>query len=1145
MKPLVAYGSTMHGSEKIAKYIAEKFGVKAYELNSVTLQTLAEAKLAIFVIATFGNGQAPQNAQSFLDQLNGSSIDLSNLQFAELALGSNHYQFFCRAGEELNRMLKEKGAKEIIPYVRSDKCDPDYGESTITNFKKDALNLANPKKANSQKENSQKANSNSNCKPLVAYASTMGGAARIAKRIAKKIGGAEAQELNHLSVDQLKHAGYAIFIVSTFGNGEYPDNGNEFAEKLRSAEVDLSKLEFALLGLGSKKYPNFCKAADDFNQILKHHKAIPIFDFPKSDKVSADQGASVIEKFENDAIQHKPKFSCTSSTASSSDEIIPLVAYGSTMGGSKKIAKRIAERFGTEAHELNSLTLQNLHDAKYAIFAVSTFGNGNYPENCGTFIEHLRGASIDLHNLKYALIGLGSTKYEQFCKAANEFNAILSYQHATPIIPYVQSDKLSSDQGASVIEKFVDDVYKFRPTSSKVIQIDPSEAPIIAYGSTMHGSEKIAKGIAEKFGLEAVELNDISMDRLAGTKTAILVVGTIGNGHYPKNCQSFADSLSASRIDLSNLTFALLGLGSTYYEQFCKAAFNINRLLTEKGAKPVFPFLKSDKASTDQGKGAIADFESRVMALKPDPSSSQNPIKPLVAYGSSRHNAERVAKEIAEKFGIEAVELNSIKPKDLEQVNHAVFVISTTGNGQYPMNCRSFCKNLNTSSVDLRGLQYAELALGSTYYEYYCKAGDELNKMLSAKGAKTFIPYVKSNKADQDQGTGAIEEFKKSLIAAVGQLAPKPYTKLELKTIQETINDSSLVSQGFTIVDITSKTLLSSPKYIPALHKYTIKLPSSIKYGAGDHAMIMPENDPSVVSSVLSALNLKPETTFEIVSGGSTYSLPKKLTVKQLFTKYIDLNAKPPRKLLDSFNASTVVQPVTVADLILSQSSQAPKLEDIIAFSPFIEPRTYSISSARQNELDLIIGDVYFNNGGTQGLCTRYMADPQTKKVQIQVMKGLFTYPEDPKTSIVIFALGTGISPVFSLVEHRAKNLDLKTAGKCFVFFGTRYNDSSLKAIEELRKYEKTGAITKLHIAVSREQNKQHIQDLLKDQAVADDVWEVWKDQNTQAFYCGPPNSAIDDIREQLTKYALNRANMTRTEAVWHCSHHKWCIEQF
>jgi sulfite reductase (NADPH) flavoprotein alpha-component len=94
-------------------------------INSIPDNAFASATLAIFVISTTGNGQFPKNADNFSSRLSMSSVNLSNLRFAELALGSSYYKQYCLAGDTIYKILTEHGAEPLIPYAKSDRAAPD------------------------------------------------------------------------------------------------------------------------------------------------------------------------------------------------------------------------------------------------------------------------------------------------------------------------------------------------------------------------------------------------------------------------------------------------------------------------------------------------------------------------------------------------------------------------------------------------------------------------------------------------------------------------------------------------------------------------------------------------------------------------------------------------------------------------------------------------------------------------------------------------------------------------------------------------------------------------------------------------------------------------------------------------------------
>lgn len=97
---------------------------------------------------------------------------------------------------------------------------------------------------------------------LVAWASQTGRAESLALRTAAALQAAgRAVVLRPLAgLQPTELAGYpqALFVVSTFGEGEAPDAARGFARALASAELKLDQLRFAVLALGNRQYREFC-----------------------------------------------------------------------------------------------------------------------------------------------------------------------------------------------------------------------------------------------------------------------------------------------------------------------------------------------------------------------------------------------------------------------------------------------------------------------------------------------------------------------------------------------------------------------------------------------------------------------------------------------------------------------------------------------------------------------------------------------------------------------------------------------------------------------------------------------------------------------------------------------------------------------
>lgn len=116
---------------------------------------------------------------------------------------------------------------------------------------------------------------------LIGFASQSGFAEQLAWQTAGQLQAAglpvRVQPLAAIKEDDLQNAGNALFVVSTFGDGEAPDSARGFERKVLGQSLDLSCLKYSVLALGDRQYPHFCGFATRIQQWLSERGASALF----------------------------------------------------------------------------------------------------------------------------------------------------------------------------------------------------------------------------------------------------------------------------------------------------------------------------------------------------------------------------------------------------------------------------------------------------------------------------------------------------------------------------------------------------------------------------------------------------------------------------------------------------------------------------------------------------------------------------------------------------------------------------------------------------------------------------------------------------------------------------------------------------
>lgn len=135
-----------------------------------------------------------------------------------------------------------------------------------------------------------------------------------------------------------------------------------------------------------------------------------------------------------------------------------LVAFGSTKGKTMNYAHILADKYGLMATIMNSISVARILEVKNVIFLVSTYGKGEFPNSSLQFVKELQASACDFTGVRFAIIGLGSSKHVKYDQAARDLEEMMLSKNAELVIPLAEVDAKAEDKGESVFIKFLRDV---------------------------------------------------------------------------------------------------------------------------------------------------------------------------------------------------------------------------------------------------------------------------------------------------------------------------------------------------------------------------------------------------------------------------------------------------------------------------------------------------------------------------------------------------------------------------------------------------------------------------------------------------------------------------------------------------------------
>lgn len=521
------------------------------------------------------------------------------------------------------------------------------------------------------------------------------------------------------------------------------------------------------------------------------------------------------------------------------------------------------------------------------------------------------------------------------------------------------------------------------------------------------------------------------------------------------------------------------------------------------------------------------------------------PVTPLtVLYGTESGNAEGLADKAvksAKKKGFKAVMKNmaDIKPADLSKAENVMVIVSTWGDGEPPEGAETFYNDIMANTVDLNNVKFSVCALGDTSYDKFCQTGKEIDARLEVLGAERIAARVDCD-VDFDD---AYLEWEKTVFAAIAPAATAAPAALDFGAVAGGVEYSK--KNPFPSEVLENLVLNGEGSAKETVHVELSLEGSGLDYEAGDALAVVPVNCPEVASGILKATGLSEDAKVTLKSG-------EEVTLKEALTSHFDVTALS-RAVLKKYQAIANSDELErllgddakqelkdwmwgrqVLDAIEAFPVKDITADQLVSVLRKLPPRLYSIASspkAHPGEVHLTVAAVRYDSHGRsrKGVASTYLADEAKvgEKVAVYVHKNKnFRLPDSGDVPVIMVGPGTGIAPFRAFIEERGET---EAKGGSWLFFGDqRYTFDFLYQLE-LQDHLKTGALTKLDVAFSRDQpEKVYVQDKIREQA--EELYS-WLEQGAHFYVCGDASRMASDVHDALIDVVAEQGKKSREDA--------------
>ncbi len=502
-----------------------------------------------------------------------------------------------------------------------------------------------------------------------------------------------------------------------------------------------------------------------------------------------------------------------------------------------------------------------------------------------------------------------------------------------------------------------------------------------------------------------------------------------------------------------------------------------------------------------------------------------------ILYGSQTGNAKSVANQLksqAESRGlsVKLINMADYKPNQLKKEKFIAVAVSTYGEGEPPEDAENLHEFLSSKKAPkLEGVKVAVIGLGDSSYEFFCQTAIDFETRFTALGAQTVITRAELDVDYEEQATqwvnSAVDAFEPDLKAAGSSTAQViPMTGVASASSQ--YNKQSPFAAELSLVQkITGRDSTKDVRHVELSLE-----DSGITYQAGDALGVYFLNDEEKVDALLKQVQLNGDETVTIGE--------QSLTVRQALIEKLELTQSYPGFVEKYAQATNNAQLIATSQdkAALRQYIEARQIFDVVEQNPTkldaqvlvdcarkLQARLYSIASSQSEvdeEVHLTVGLVEFDAFNTEHLggCSGYLAKRAEEGASVKVFvehNDNFRLPTDDNTPVIMVGPGTGIAPFRAFLQER----DARDAeGKNWLFFGNPHFTQDFLYQVEIQGYVKSGLLTKVDLAFSRDQaEKIYVQDRLREQGA--DIF-AWLEQGAHFYVCGDATRMAKDVHQVL-----------------------------